>query len=211
MSLFSVDNTGTLPFAPGESPFHAKGTIYRGHLKWVAESCPGGLAAMNAAFRDQRLAAFFDQKFLSASWYDIIPVITSAYVVARLAGMTFVDFMRMRTRLQAESDLGGIYRLLLQMTSPAEVVSRYAAVQSQYMDFGVSSSRLVGRKNAEVERRQVPALFVDWFIPAHETFIAIAIGRAGARDIRVTPEPPVAAGDVHGLAAVDLRFSITWT
>jgi hypothetical protein len=210
VTAFSVDNTGPLPFPPGESPFHVKGTVYRGHLEWVAQKCPGGMNAMNAEFRDPRLAPYLARTFLASSWYDIIPVITSAYVVARLTRMSFGDFMRMRTRIQAESDLGGIYRLLLQLATPSQVVSRYAAVQTQYFDFGTSTGRLVDKKIAEVERKQVPALFVDWFTTAHEAFLEVAVGRSGARDVRVTSEPPALARDTHGLAAVDLKFTITW-
>jgi hypothetical protein len=210
VNVSSIDNTGSLPFAPGESPFRVKGTLFRGHLDWVVRKCPGGTAAMNAAFRDPRLASYFDQKFLASSWYDIIPVITSAYVVARLAKMTFPDFMRMRTRIQAEADLGGIYRLLLQLTSPVQLVTRYAAVQAQFFDFGTASGRLVERNHAEVEHRKVPAMFTDWFTNANEVYLELAVSRSGARNVRVATEPIVLAGDVHGVPAVDLKFSITW-
>src|SRR5690606_38162592 len=60
-----------LPFAPGEAPFRVKGTAHRGHLEYVAQHVPGGVAAMCEAFEDPRQRAFFAQPFLAASLYDV--------------------------------------------------------------------------------------------------------------------------------------------
>src|SRR5262245_26306239 len=156
-----LDDTWPLPFAPGDSPFRIKGTVYKGHLEWVARNSPGGIAGMNRAFRDPRLAPYLAQRFLPSSFYDILPVITSAYVVARLCELPFAEFLRHRAGIQARSDLGGIYRLLLKFTSPSDVVSRYAAVQAQYFDFGFASAKLVAPRHAELERSQIPSMFFE--------------------------------------------------
>lgn len=205
-----LDDTRPLPFAPGESPFHIKGIVYRGHLEWIAENSPGGIAGMNRAFRDERLAPFLAQRFLPSSWYDIVPIITSAYVVARLRQLPFADFLRHRTRIQAKSDLGGIYRLLLKFTSPSDVVSRYAAVQAQYFDFGVASARLVAPKQAELERSQVPAMFFEWFIPVQEAFLEVAVASAGAKRLKVTTLSASADGQLRGVDTVKLITDVTW-
>ncbi len=207
----ALDGTKPLPFAPGQSPFHVKGLVYKGHLDWVAANCPGGVEAQNRAFADPRVAAYFEQRFLPSSWYDLLPAIAAAYVVARLCGTTLAEFLRVRARHQAERDLGGIYRLLLKFTSPNQVVTRYAAVQSQYFDFGASSARLVGPGHAIVERRQFPVMMVDWMTPVQETFAQVAVAAAGGKRVKVETPPPPPDEPVHGVATVCLSCVITWT
>ncbi len=205
------DDLRPLRFAPGASPFRVKGTVYRGHLEWVAQNCPGGLGGMNRAFRDPRLAPYFDQRFLPSSFYDMIPIVTSAYVVARLCRLPFDGFLRQRTRLQAISDLGGIYRLLLKLASPAQVVSRYAAVQAQYFEFGTASARLVDPQTAELERRQIPDMLLDWFVPVQEAFLEVGLAGAGARSLQVLTDPPEPDGEMHGVPSSRLITRVTWS
>src|SRR3954447_20372280 len=108
-----LDQSRPLPFRPGEGPFRIKGVAYRGHLEYVAEHVPGGIAEMLAGFRDPALVQFFEQKFLPSSLYDIIPLVVAGYVCARQSRRTFYDFVRVRSRYQAQKDISGIYRLLI--------------------------------------------------------------------------------------------------
>jgi hypothetical protein len=206
----ALDDTRPLPFAPGASPFHVKGTVYQGHLEWVARNCPGGIDGMNRAFRDPRLAPFLSQRFLAATRYDLLPAITSAYVVARLARLGFAEFLRLRSRIQAERDLGGIYRLLLKLSSPDTVVSRYAAVLAQYFDFVSATATLVSPGTIVIEQSKIPAMIFNWLGPVIETYIEVLIGRAGGASVKVATDPPAADGDVQGVAAVRMLSRATW-
>jgi len=204
------DDSGPLPYAPGQSPFRVKGTVYRGHLEWVAAHVPGGINGMNAAFRDPRLAGYLAQEFLPSSFYDVVPVVASAYVVARACAMPFTEFLRMRSLLQAQRDLGGLHRLLLKLASPAQVVSRYAAVQAQYFDFGSASARLVEPRCVELERRQIPAMLVEWFVPAQEAFLEVALGTAGASEVTIHTRAAEADGELRGAPAARILSRVTW-
>src|SRR5215831_579897 len=212
-SLWSAppDDIRPLAFAPGASPFRVKGTVYRGHIDWVTENCPGGVQGMNAAFRDRRLAGYLAQEFLPSSFYDILPVVSSAYVVGRLCGLPLDGFLRLRSRLQAERDLGGLYHLLLKLASPAQVVSRYAAVHSQYFDFGSAAARPIDRCAVELERREIPAILTEWFVPVQEAFLEVALAAAGAGNVRITTEAPEADGSTRGVPAVRLLTRVRWT
>ncbi len=45
------------PFAPGKSPFHVKGVVYRNLVEYVDKTVAGGLAAFVAALDDPALCA----------------------------------------------------------------------------------------------------------------------------------------------------------
>jgi hypothetical protein len=205
-----LDDTGPLPFAPGESPFRIKGTVYRGHLEWVAENAPGGLEGVNRAYRDPRLAPYMSQQFLPSSWYDLLPVVTSAYVVARVCHLGFDEFLRMRTRIQAQRDLGGVYKLLLKLTSPANVVNRYAAVQQQYFSFGTATAELIAPRTARVQRGQIPQMVFDWMAPVQEAFLEQAIAAAGGKQVRAVTKPAIPDGESAGVPTVTLVSDASW-
>jgi hypothetical protein len=207
---YPLDESKPLPYAPGDGPFRIKGTVYLGHLEYVAKNVAGGIEAMNNAFRDPRLARFFRQRFLSSSWYDIVPIITSAHTCARLTGVVVAEFLRVRTIMQAKRDLGGIYRLLLKLTSPAAVVTRYATVQAQYFSFGRASARSLGPTRAAVVRSDVPAMFASWFEPVNQAFLEFALGAAGAKRVVTATHPPEPCGQTQGVDAVNLVCEVSW-
>lgn len=205
-----LDDTGPLPFAPGESPFRIKGNVYRGFLAYVAELVPGGVEALRAAFRDRRLATFLGERFLASSWYDVFPLVSSVHVSARLSALAFDEFLRRRSRAQAERDLGGIYRLLLRFSSPENLVSRYAALQQQYFDFGLTTARLVAPRRALLERRQLPAMLFDWMRVAQETVALYAVGATGAKNVRAFTQVATPDGELHGVPTVTLACEVSW-
>lgn len=124
-----------LRFAPGDSPFRIKGNGYRGHLQYVEQHLPGGVAAMLDAFDDPELRAFFEQTFLASAFYDVLPLAHAGLVCADISGMSFYDFVYERTRHQAEDDVRGIYKWLLTLLSPRLVSSRLTKFMAQYFDF----------------------------------------------------------------------------
>jgi hypothetical protein len=90
-------------------------------------------------------------------------------------------------------------------------VSRYAAVQAQYFSFGTAAARLVEPRSAELERRQIPAMPLEWIIPVQEAFLDVALGFAGARSLQVRTDEPQPDGDVHGVPAGRLVSRVTWS
>src|SRR5262245_8543837 len=85
------------PFAPGASPFRIKGVAYRGHLEYAQAHVPGGVAGMLADLGDPRLRAFFEQRFLASTFYDVVPLAIAGIVCGARAGQSFLEFVRTRT------------------------------------------------------------------------------------------------------------------
>jgi hypothetical protein len=210
MQAEPLDESRPLPFRPGEGPFRVKGVAYRGHLEYVSEHVPGGVEAMMRGFRDSALAEFFTQKFLPSTFYDIIPLVVAGYVCARQSRKTFSEFIRIRSRYQAEHDVGGIYRLLIKLISPMHVVERLSALQTQYFDFAAGAVELIGERHVLLQRPQLPAMLAGWTATVLETYVDVLLTRAGAKSVLARPRPLESDGLVRGVAAVKWQCDITW-
>jgi hypothetical protein len=210
--IHPLDESKPLPFRPGEGPFHIKGVAYRGHLDYVAEHVPGGVEEMLGGFRDPALVEFFGQKFLPSSYYDIIPLIAAGYVCARQSRKAFSEFVRVRTRYQAQKDIGGIYRMLLKLVSPMSAIERLPALMAQYFDFASDRQfEKLDAKKVELSCRGIPELLAPWFAVVMETYVEVVLTGAGGRSVltRVTtPHEP--DGDVKGVPAIKWRCQVSW-
>jgi hypothetical protein len=146
-------------FAPGASPFHTKGLAYRGHLEFVAEHVPGGVAAQNAAFGDEALRAFFKQPFVAGGWYDVFPLAEAGLVCARLRGEPLHALLQTRARHQVQRDLRGVYGFLARFASQrrarGELTSTCSTCEASgilWTSFQPSMSRAEPRSMASVDR-----------------------------------------------------------
>jgi hypothetical protein len=205
-----LDDSRPLPWTPGEGPFRIKGVGYRGHMSYVAEHVPGGIAEMLAGFKDRRIADFFGQKFLAGTFYDIGPLVIAGYVCARQSRRTFYDFVKIRSRYQAQQDIGGIYKVLLKLTSPATVAARLPALSSQYLDFpGDPKAEMLDKHHAILMRSELPAMLATWFTLVYETYVDVTLTAAGAKSVlaRSTFEPDA---PLRGYDAVKFRCEVSW-
>lgn len=210
MQVEPLDESRPLPFRPGDGPFRIKGVAYRGHLEYVAEHVPGGVDEMLRGFRDPALAEFFAQKFLASSFYDIVPLVVAGYVCARQSRRSFSEFVRVRSRFQAERDVGGIYRLLIKLVSPMHVIERLSALQSQYLDFAEGAVEIVDDHHVVLVRPKLPAMLAGWNATVLEAYIDVLLTRAGAKSVLARPRPLEPDGTVHGFAAVRWKCDVTW-
>jgi hypothetical protein len=206
-----LDESRPLPFRPGDGPFRVKGVAYRGHLEYVSEHVPGGVEEMMRGFRDPALKEFFAQKFLPSTFYDVIPLVVAGYVCARQSRRSFSEFVRIRSRYQAEHDVGGIYRLLIKLISPMHVIERLAALQAQYFDFAAGGVELIGERHALLQRPQLPAMLAGWTATVLESYIDVLLTRAGAKSVLTRPRPILPDGEIRGVPAVTWQCDITWT
>jgi hypothetical protein len=206
----SVQDAEGHPFAPGESPFRIKGTAYRGHMAYAERHVPGGTAAMIAGLHDPRLRAFFEQPFLAASWYDMLPLLPAGRVCAALIGKDYEAYLRARTTAQVTADLGGVYRILLRVVSTETVALRLPKLLGQYLEFGSTSAKAVRPELVEVESLGMPRVLVPWFQPVSETYAVAALRAAGAESPRVIRHPLEPAGVRSGVRIVRYRWDIAW-
>ncbi len=207
-----LDESKPLPYPPGEGPFRIKGGAYRGHLDYVAEQVPGGVDEMLRGFRDPALAEFFRRTFLPSSFYDIIPLVVAGYVCARQSHKTYSEFLRIRSRYQAQKDIGGVYRMLLKLVSPMSAVERLPALMAQYMDF--ASERQLEKESERrviLSCRGLPALLAPWFSGVMEAYVDVVLAAAGATNpLSRTILPHEPDGVVKDVPAIKWRCDVTW-
>lgn len=210
-SDLALDGSKPLPFPPGESPFRIKGVAYRGHLDYVVEHVPGGVPDMLDGFRDPALRAFFEQRFLPSTFYDILPLVVAGYVCARQCRTTFNEFVRTRSRYQAQRDIRGIYKVLLKLVSPMHVIQRLPALQAQYLDFAADGQvNVLGDKKVELVRGALPGLLAPWLTMVNEAYVEVVLTAAGARTVLARTDAPTPDGSVHGVPTVKWRCEVTW-
>jgi hypothetical protein len=196
--------------AQGADPaFRAKGLVFLGAREFYAAHLPGGCEAVRALLPPATLA-FFDQRFLSGSWYDVMPILPISVAAARVAGMSHTRIVRENATWMAKRDLRGIYRLIVAVASVEMVVERLPDLSLRYFDFGSADGSMVGEKLFESNRLGIPAPLVDWFATAASGFIPVALESAGAKNVRVRGLGHAPDGHAHGVALMRTKFQITW-
>jgi hypothetical protein len=198
-------------FFPGQSPFRVKGQAYRGTVERVRER----LAAEGKTFRDVldvETALFFEQPFLAATFYDVLPIVPLVRLGARLEGLTMSAFVDRISRDQALTDISGVYRLLLRVASPEMVAKRLPRLTAQYFNFGiVEDEGLVAPGKVRMVRRGLPEEIIDWYTTAACSYVSQVLAETGAvnpgaRVLGTEPDEPL-----HGVATRSMRFEFTWS
>jgi len=191
------------------APFSAKGLVFLGARAFYAEHVPGGCDAVLAHLGADD-AAFFDQTFLSGGWYDVLPILPISAAAARASGKPQVRLVRENAEWLAQRDLRGIYRFIVALASVETVVQKLPDLSLRYFNFGRAEGDIMTQGLFESRRWGIPAPLADWFVAATSGFVPVALGIAGAKNVRVRSSPHAPDGQAHGMALVQTRFEITW-
>lgn len=211
-SSFPVGAHATAETAPGASPFHVKGVLYRGTQEYFAKEVPGGIEALYAQLADDpALLAFIQQTFLPSSWYDVLPAARLIRAEARAVGLTLARYLRLRTRYQAERDIGGVYRVLLKLASPDLVANRLPRLMAQMFDFGTTDTRVLATGHLDMRMRAFPAALVDWYVGCFGVYADVALRLAGAQNVAVTTKTPLPDGDRDGIPLVVIGIEVRYS
>ncbi len=197
-------------YAPGESPFRVKGHVYRSSVGYYTSQLPGGLRDLDPHL-EPALSRFVHQHFLTASWYDALPLLPLAIAAAKASGLSLYDAMLARAAAQAEADIHGLYKVILNFTSPETIASRVGRAAMQYFDFGEAVSTALDDHLHEITHSSVPMPLVPLSTPLAEGFLMTALRISGARDATFRAAPPLRAGEIDGTPTYDLRFIIGWS
>ncbi len=199
-----------LPFAPGESPFRTKGNVYRSLFDSADARVPGGHQAVLARIDDPGLAAFFAQRFLAASTYDVLPIVPFGMLAARMTGMSYSEFVRTGAAFTARRDMNGVYRVLLKLASPEAVVKRLPRILLQYFDFGEIDGRPVGKQAYEAVARGLPQPLIVWLLNVAHGFVPVVMEAAGARGIELQIGAREPDREEQGVLLYRTSFVVTW-
>jgi hypothetical protein len=199
-----------LPYAVGQSPFRIKGSGYLLHMQYVDEQLPGGRAAMRAAIRSPELRAFFDQTFFAGHLVDIYPLVAVGHTCARIHGMSFERFIRLRSRHQAEGDLRLFRKLILRIASPEMLATRIPAITASYFDF--ASAEVVEKKSESITALMhgVPRDVVPWMGYVGDETVRFMLEYNGVKALRsgFTSEPE---GERDGQPIMAIRSTVQWS
>jgi len=197
-------------FAPGASPFRAKGVLFLGYIRYCEESVPGGFAAVRERMHEPLVQAFYAQPFIVGGLYDALPIVPLARAAALVAGIPHLEFLRGHAQWQAHRDIHGVYRLMLKLATPRQVIQALPGTAKRYFDFVRSEIRQLAPGRWEVTIHGVPAPVLLVYKAATEAFIRRALELAGAKGLRhrwVLEEP---AGDVAGVPVLRLQRELSW-
>jgi hypothetical protein len=197
------------PLPPGESPFHIRGTGYLGHLAWVDQHFPGGRGAF-LQLLSPPMRNFFSQTFLAIGMHDFLPLASAGQVCARALGMKFVDFIEMRGRHQATLDVGGVYRILLKMTSARMIASKLPGIMAKYFDFGATRALSAEPLSVKFEVDSIPEMLVDWFFGCYTGYVEVVVGAAGGH-LPTLDFHPTETDELHGFPACRIVGTVRWS
>ena len=213
----SIDYTGELaeiPFEPGESPFKIKGVAVRGVFERDKDN-PRGIGWCLTQLKDPRLKAYMSQHFLASGWYDIFAFLAVADLRPRAAGATtpaeYARYVRDQGYQQAGIDMKGLFQVLLHLITPNMVGQRVVTIAGKYFDFGKTEMTLGASKHHEGLRSGLPRAILYWHTPALAGYVERVIEIAGAKDPKVVFGPPQNERMQHGVAVVDVTYSLTWS
>jgi hypothetical protein len=199
------------PYPPGKSPFTIKGVGFQGHMRYVEEHLPGGTKAMLDAFGDPSLVAFFGQPFLHASMYDLHPLAVAGVVCAKLCGLTYLEFLRVRSVHQAQLDVRGVYKFLARMVSTSMIATRLPLLFQQIFGFGKATVTVAAERDVRAAFDGMPRALAPWIVTVGCTYLETVLTIAGAKEPRVTSlrlEPQGTHGEVP---VVGTEFQLRWS
>jgi hypothetical protein len=209
----SVPRTAiALPYPIGESPFRVKGVLYLGTASYFATKVKGGMEALLHQIEDERLRAFISQRFLAASFYDVLPVHPLIHAEARACNLPLAAYLRQRSEYQAEQDMAGVYRVLLKLASPEAVMARFPRLATQWLNF--AKAEMTDKSEGGLRGftlSGMPAILASWYMNGLAVYAQTAVKLAGAKNCQVTMLAPEPEGQAHGVDVVRVRFQVQWT
>jgi hypothetical protein len=204
-----VDELAEVVFPPGESPFKIRGSIYNGMFK-REEKNPRSLKKSVDSLTDPALRRFLEQPFGNTLWYDIFPYIAICHRRAYVLGMSFHDFQYQDGRDQAEFDRHGVNKLLLMLISLESIALRMPTLVQNYFNFGSITAKLVEKRKVFGTNTGIPQPVHAWYDASCSGFVDQMMDASGGKKSSLAFLTPRAAQPQHGVAFVEMDYTITW-
>lgn len=196
-------------YAPGESPFHVRGSRYLAIRDHVAATVPGGTQGLHAAMPSGPLRDFCAQSFQAKDWYDALPIRPFTECVAKFEGRTWEESIHARAQDFARRELGLLGRLQARVRTPEKIVERLERAALDNFDFGQSEIISIEAGRSQVVFHEVPQPLGSWLLPTMAGYVGILIEQAGGTQAEVKGRLiPKGRRDAIGL--VDVRVNLTW-
>jgi hypothetical protein len=196
-------------FPPGESPFHAKGTLWLGIREFVEARVAGGVAGV-ADRLDAPHRTFFLDMFLASGWYDALPLVLVAKAIASAMRLDVAEYQRTSALWHAERDMKGAYAPVLQVDTPEAVCRRFANIYALCYDFGRAEVVKEEPRCIHACASGMPEPLAEWWMRASESYMEPVLRAAGAVRPRLIWDSPVADGERHGMPLVRITSRTCW-
>lgn len=197
-------------FVLGESPFHAKGVLYIGTQSFFEENLRGGVAELYDDISEPELREFISQRFLPSGWYDVMPVPALIAYEARALRMELPEYLRHRTRWQAQRDLRGVYRWILKLASPGMVATRLPKIMTQMFDFAEADVTRSTDEEVTVQMKGIPEVLQEWFLNALGIYAETALKLAGAQSVETAIDQSTLTARRAGIDLHRLDLRLHW-
>lgn len=195
-----------LPYAPGLSPFRAKGLIYSHTLKWLQQEYG---ERFFEALPDDLSRAFFRQPILAGGTYDAFPILHVCAAAARLMGTPTNIALRELTRRHACNDLNKVHRMILSLVSPKLLADRLPRINARYWSFGGVELRERHDNGLSVWRTGVPARMYAYYSVSNVEYITRVLQQC-AKEISVVARRWEPDGTEKGIPLIRILFKISW-
>lgn len=204
------DLPAELPFPPGTSPFRQKGNVYLGNVDCFADTIPGGINSVLKGLTNDKIRAFFEQRFHADEWYDSIPNPYLQAVAAHMRHMPFFEHGRTLGAWHAKSRMTGIYGALLKVLSNENVAIWAPRLSSVYYSFGKLNTRVIGPRRVAISRPGVPKILVRWLTAVMTGMGEQTLRLAGAKEVQVTLLQVSPDGTFSGCPLYKIDGEISW-
>lgn len=201
----------TAPDGWVDSPFRAKGVLYRGTVSFFEEHAERGIGLVIDELPPGRLKHFLAQQFQAGSWYEVMIVPALIDAEARALRMSLETYLVYRTRWQAERDTKGVYRLLLKLSSPATVVERLPQLITQMFNFGRPFLEQLEPRRVGLSVSGIPLQLVPWLETSFRVYIETAVKLAGASECEMKVFAPNVQSPRSGFSMATLRGEVSWS
>jgi hypothetical protein len=207
---FVMSQAPSAGFAPGQSPFQVKGTIWIGVRAYVDQHVTGGSGKLAEVIAPD-YAAFLQQLFVGVGWYDALPMPTISRAIAVQRAVTPADQVRHTAAWHGEQDLKGTYKVLLKQDTPQAICRRFASIYSQLYNFGRVEVLREDDKRVVSCAHGMPEPLAEWWMAATEAYLQPILAQAGARQPRMIFRTPVPDGESHGTRLLRVTSQTLWS
>ncbi|MEY4580235.1 MAG: hypothetical protein RL701_4938 [Pseudomonadota bacterium] len=188
--------------------YRARGLVFLGAREYYEKFVPGGALAVTQAL-DAETAEYFAQIFLGSAMYDLLPIVKITAAAAQIAELPQMELVKRNSAWQAEHDLRGVYKMFVRALPPDAVAVRLPKLALKYFEFGESDARMQSERLCLGEMRGIPVELSHWLQSCMLGYIPVALGVAGAKNVRVRTTEDTKPGTANGLVAIstEVRWS----
>lgn len=195
------------PYAPGESPYRVKATVYEAFWRWLDEGL--GRPALYHALPDD-YAEFLRSTEQNGGWVDSFPHFVASVTAAEVAGLSWREGVEERSRRFANRDRSSFVKLVISMVSPAMVLQAAPRLSVRYFDYGAVRSD-VRPGHGTLRFHGVPVPLHPWHAQMAKSYLREAVTSVDGRDVQITITTRAGGRDPEGVDLVDSTIQVRWT